>query len=48
MGYSVGKFGVDGYFGDGTLLAVKCFQRDCNLMIDGIVGENTWNRIMRE
>ncbi|EKN39189.1 N-acetylmuramoyl-L-alanine amidase, partial [Clostridium botulinum CFSAN001627] len=21
---------------------------DCNLMIDGIVGENTWNRIMRE
>ncbi len=48
IGYSVGRCGVDGYFGYGTLLAVKCFQRDCNLMIDGIIGENTWNRIMRE
>ncbi|MBO0573715.1 N-acetylmuramoyl-L-alanine amidase [Clostridium botulinum] len=48
IGYSVGRFGVDGYFGDGTILSVKCFQRDCNLMIDGIVGRNTWNRIMRE
>lgn len=48
IGYSVGRCGADGCFGDGTLLAVKCFQRDCNLMIDGIVGVNTWNRIMRE
>ncbi|MET7040288.1 N-acetylmuramoyl-L-alanine amidase [Clostridium botulinum] len=48
IGYSVGRDGADGYFGDGTLLAVKCFQRDCNLMIDGIIGEKTWNRIMRE
>ncbi|MBN3407955.1 N-acetylmuramoyl-L-alanine amidase [Clostridium botulinum] len=48
IGYSVGRCGVDGYFGDGTLLSVKCFQKDCNLMIDGIVGRNTWNRIMRE
>ncbi|MCS4480977.1 peptidoglycan-binding protein [Clostridium botulinum] len=48
MGYSVGSHGADGYLGDSTLLAVKCFQRDCNLMIDGIVGENTWNRIIRE
>ncbi|ABS32372.1 N-acetylmuramoyl-L-alanine amidase [Clostridium botulinum] len=48
IGYSVGKYGVDGYFGDGTLLAVKCFQRDCNLMIDGIIGVDTWKRIMRE
>ncbi|MDU7252862.1 MAG: peptidoglycan-binding domain-containing protein, partial [Clostridium sp.] len=48
IGYSVGICGADGYFGDGTLVAVRCFQRDCNLMIDGIIGENTWNRIMRE
>jgi len=26
---------------DGALLAVRCFQKDCNLMIDGIIGENT-------
>lgn len=48
IGYSVGRHGEDGYFGDGTLLAVRCFQTDCNLMMDGIVGEKTWNRIMRE
>ncbi|GAA0733702.1 N-acetylmuramoyl-L-alanine amidase [Clostridium oceanicum] len=48
IGYSVGRCGADGYFGDGTLLAVRCFQRDCNLMIDGIIGKNTWKRIMRE
>ncbi len=48
IGYSVGRCGADGYFGEGNLLSVKCFQRDCNLMIDGIIGENTWNRIMRE
>ncbi|HBJ2613924.1 TPA: N-acetylmuramoyl-L-alanine amidase [Clostridium botulinum] len=48
IGYSVGRHGADGYFGDGTLLAVKCFQRDCNLMVDGIIGADTWNRIMRE
>ncbi|WP_434295753.1 peptidoglycan recognition protein family protein [Clostridium botulinum] len=48
IGYSVGRCGADGYFGDGTLLAAKCFQRDCNLMIDGIIGRNTWERIMRE
>ncbi|NFI38011.1 N-acetylmuramoyl-L-alanine amidase [Clostridium botulinum] len=48
IGYRVGSCKADGYFGNGTLLAVKCFQRDCNLMIDGIVGEKTWSRIMRE
>jgi len=41
IGYSVGSHGADGYFGNGTLLAVKCFQRDCNLMIDGVMGEDT-------
>ncbi|WP_236886886.1 peptidoglycan-binding domain-containing protein [Clostridium botulinum] len=29
-------------------MVVKCFQSDCNLMIHGIIGKNTWNRIMRE
>ncbi|BDR84440.1 hypothetical protein K254310026_18510 [Clostridium tetani] len=48
IGYSIGRCGADGYFGDGTLLAVRCFQKDCNLRIDGIIGENTWDRIMRE
>ena len=32
---------ADGYFGDKTESAVIAFQGDCNLIKDGIVGENT-------
>lgn len=46
-GYSVGGFGADGYFGEGTLAAVKRFQGDKWLGVDGIVGENTWEELMR-
>lgn len=41
-GYSCGSAGADGDFGNGTLMAVKAFQKDCNLTIDGIIGEETW------
>ncbi|MCX5050534.1 serine/threonine-protein kinase [Streptomyces sp. NBC_00474] len=41
-GYSVGEAGVDGQFGDATLAAVKQFQRDKGLAVDGEVGPNTW------
>ncbi|OAA85390.1 peptidoglycan recognition protein family protein [Clostridium coskatii] len=44
-GYSVGRCGADGFFGGGTLEAVKSFQRDSGLAVDGIVGINTWNRL---
>lgn len=40
MGYSVGK--IDGVFGIKTLEAVKAFQIDNNLTVDGIVGVKTW------
>ena len=33
--------GVDGIFGEGTLLAVKNFQKDHSLFVDGVVGEKT-------
>lgn len=33
--------GVDGIFGEGTLLAVKNFQKDHGLFVDGVVGEKT-------
>ncbi|WP_027625598.1 peptidoglycan recognition protein family protein [Clostridium lundense] len=46
-GYSVGSCGADGYFGYGTLEAVKRFQRDKGLVMDGIVGERTWRKIMQ-
>lgn len=39
-GYPVGN--VDGEFGNKTYVAVKIFQEQCGLEIDGIVGPNTW------
>ena len=33
---------VDGHFGEGTLAAVKEYQRANNLVVDGVVGARTW------
>ena len=41
-GYSVGTYGIDGDFGKDTLAAVKAFQQDHGLKVDGIVGPQTW------
>lgn len=40
LGYECGK--IDGIFGVKTLEAVKAFQKDHNLVVDGIVGAKTW------
>jgi peptidoglycan hydrolase-like protein with peptidoglycan-binding domain len=39
LGYHVGV--IDGYFGDVTLEAVKAFQRDYGLYVDGVIGAQT-------
>ena len=39
LGYYTGA--VDGIFGSGTRAAVKAFQRDCGLTVDGIAGPKT-------
>lgn len=44
-GYDIGDHGVDGDFGDATESAVKSFQKDHELVIDGIVGKRTWEKI---
>lgn len=43
LGYNCGN--ADGIFGDKTLLAIKLFQKDKKLVVDGIVGRNTWTKI---
>lgn len=35
----------DGFFGSATTTAVRAFQRQFSLTVDGIVGELTWNKI---
>ena len=40
-GYNVGKTGADGVFGKNTLEAVKQYQKDNGLTVDGIVGKIT-------
>lgn len=45
-GYNLGKYGSDGYFGKYTFEAVIAFQRANGLLVDGIVGVNTWNKLV--
>lgn len=43
---SVGKAGIDGVFGKGTETAVKRFQQKKGIKADGIVGRNTWLKLL--
>ena len=45
-GYALPKYGADGDFGDECLNAVKAFQRDKKLTVDGIVGAKTWAALL--
>ena len=45
LGYSCGKCGVDGHFGPDTQKAVKQFQKNNHLGIDGIVGKATYKAL---
>lgn len=46
-GYSCGKSGADGDMGDNTVKALKNWQRDHHLTIDGICGQKSWNSILK-
>ncbi len=39
---------TDGIFGPGTVAAVKKFQRDRQLVVDGIVGNSTWEALLED
>lgn len=36
---------VDGYYGPGTQAAVESFQKFANIVVDGVVGPQTWDAI---
>lgn len=41
LGYSVGSAGADGVYGKNTETAVRKFQTDADLTVDGIAGNQT-------
>lgn len=45
-GYSCGKAGADGKFGNSTYTALKNYQKDNKLTIDGICGLNSWASLL--
>ena len=44
LGYNTN--GIDGIFGSGTEKAVISFQKSSGLVADGIVGKNTWDKLL--
>lgn len=47
-GYSVGKYGVDGVFGNDTENAIRKLQGKYGLQVDGIVGKETWKALFKK
>lgn len=47
LGYDLGPTGIDGKFGNYTANAVKAFQRDHGLAVDGIIGPNTAEELIK-
>lgn len=45
LGYNLPKYGADGDFGNETKKAVRKFQRDHDLKVDGLAGPNTLGKI---
>jgi hypothetical protein len=48
LGYDIGACGVDGDFGRMTEKAVKAFQKDYDLVVDGICGPQTWTELLHQ
>ena len=47
LGYDLGKWGIDGDYGSATEKAVKAFQSDHKLAVDGVCGPMTWDELQK-
>ena len=47
LGYSCGKAGIDGSFGNDTDKAIRQFQKDKGLKVDGYVGKDTYRALVK-
>lgn len=47
LGYYVGSTGADGIYGKNTTAAVKEFQKNSGLTVDGICGPRTWEALLK-
>lgn len=45
-GYSCGSYGADGSFGSATDSAVRAYQKENELDVDGSVGKETWSKLL--
>jgi N-acetylmuramoyl-L-alanine amidase len=45
-GYSCGKAGADEKFGTNTFNALKCYQENNKLVVDGICGTKSWSSLL--
>lgn len=47
LGYGLGVYGIDGDYGRDTEKAVKAFQSDNRLTVDGVCGPMTWDALQK-
>ena len=46
-GFALPKYGADGDYGSETVSAVKAFQKANGLNADGVIGKNTWAKLLQ-